>query len=218
MLSHEIKNPLVSIGGFANRLKKKLSSNSPYMPYVDQIVKEVSRLEDIMRGIVSFSNNKFVEFSREDINSIVEEALFVFSDVLRRQGIKIDMNLDKKPAFVMGDRQQLKIAFDNLIVNAIQSMAKGGTLYITTYSTDEWNVVEVSDTGGGIDPQVIGNIFNPFFTTKEHGTGLGLAITYTIIKRHKGVIDVTNNIGVGVTFSVKLPHASRGPRGVKLSG
>ncbi len=205
-LAHEIKNPLISIGGFAGRLARKLPHDSPYMPYVKNILNEVERLDEIMKGIVSISKREEPKFYREDINSIVNESLDFFNEVCRIHDIKMIKRGDREPIYAMVDRAQLRVAFDNLISNAIQSMEKGGILKINTYKKDRWVVVEISDSGGGIEPGVEKNIFNPFFTTKEDGTGLGLAITNTIVKKHGGRIDLKNEIGVGATFSVRLPH------------
>jgi signal transduction histidine kinase len=211
-LAHEIKNPLVSIGGFASRLKKKIEPDSPLLFYVDYILNEVARLEELMDGILGYTMDKGVIFSTEDVNTIVEEALSFFSEAFHNHKIEIIKGFTPEPLSVMSDRQQLKIALDNLIANAIQSMEGGGTLTVQTSSTEDWVVVDVTDSGGGIDPRLIGNIFNPFFTTKKYGTGLGLDITHKIISKHKGHIDVENHVGQGVTFSVKLPNVESGSK------
>jgi nitrogen-specific signal transduction histidine kinase len=217
-LAHEIKNPLVSIGGFASRLKKKIEPDSPLLFYVDYILTEVARLEELMDGILGYTMDKGVIFSTEDVNSIVEEALSFFSEAFHNHKIEVIKGFTPEPLSVMSDRQQLKIAFDNLFANAIQSMEGGGILTVQTLRTEDWVVVDVTDNGGGIDPRLIGNIFNPFFTTKKYGTGLGLDITHKIISKHKGHIDVENHVGQGVTFSVKLPHVERAPRALESAG
>lgn len=208
-LAHEIRNPLMSIGGFAKRLQQQLNSESPHVVYVERIVKEVERLEKLMDGIVRFSNKSGYEFSFEDINNIIEEAAQFFEDEFKRNGITVKRDMALHMPKIETDRQQLKLAFNNLMANAIQAMVKGGTLTIQTRYEDNWMVAEVSDTGGGIDPKIMSNIFNPFYTTKETGTGLGLAITHTIVTNHKGIIEVNNNMGVGVTFVIKLPAAKQ---------
>jgi signal transduction histidine kinase len=205
-LAHEIKNPLVSVGGFASRLKKKLEPDTPLMVYVDYIVKEVASLENIIDGILAYAADKGPVFSKEDINLIISEALTFFSETLRDHKIRVVKGLSSVPSTVLADRHQLKIAFDNLIANAIQSMDEGGTLTITSAGTKHWVVVDVSDSGGGIEPGLLDSIFTPFFTTKKFGSGLGLDITRKIISKHSGHIDVANNDGKGVTFTVKLPR------------
>ena len=216
-LAHEIKSPLVSIGGFAKRLSQQMNLDSPHMSYVDRIVKEVSRLEKLMDGIVHFSKDESYVFLSEDINIIIEEAVAFFEDDFKRNGIAVVKELSLHVPKIDVDRQHLKLVFNNLMTNAIQAMEKGGTLTIQTYQEGSWIVTEIHDTGGGIDPNIISNIFNPFYTTKETGTGLGLAITHSIITNHKGIIEVNNNIGVGVTFVIKLPLSDKEGRILKAS-
>lgn len=206
-LAHEIRNPLMSIGGFAKRLQQHPNADPSHIVYVERIVKEVERLEKLMDGIVRFSNKSGYELSFEDINGIIEEAAQFFEDEFKRNRITVKREMTLDMPKIETDRQQLKLAFNNLLANAIQAMTRGGILTIQTRYEDNWVVTEVSDTGGGIDPKIMSNIFNPFFTTKETGTGLGLAITHTIVTNHRGIIEVNNNMGVGVTFVIKLPPA-----------
>ncbi|MBI5237796.1 MAG: hypothetical protein HY887_05170 [Deltaproteobacteria bacterium] len=206
-LAHEIRNPLVSIGGFAVRLKKKLAPGSPALKYAEQILSEAERIEEIINGAVRFLKDSAPDLRPGDINGLLDEAIGVFEDDLNTQGINVVKNYSGAPITVLVDREQLKIAFDNLIANAIQSMKGGGTLTVATSSAHGWAIAEITDSGGGIDPKIIGYIFNPFYTTKAAGTGLGLTITNSIIMRHKGVIEVINKIGAGATFSVRLPYA-----------
>lgn len=206
-LIHEIKSPLMSLGGFASRLRKKLEPGSPLLVYSDYIVKEVRRLEGIINDILSYTEEKEAIFEGEDVNSIISEVLTFFSDAFKRNNIEVVTVFTSKPLPVMADRQHLKIAFDNLVANAVQSMESGGKLAVSTSGTKNWVVVNVTDSGGGIKPELVETIFDPFFTTKKLGTGLGLDITRRIITKHEGCIELKNTPGRGVTFSVKLPHA-----------
>lgn len=205
-LAHEIRNPLISIGGFAGRLKKHLGPGSPGIPYVEQVLKEVGRLEKLMNGVTSFVKDSAVNLKPDDLNGIIDEVLRLFEDEFAAHGIKVERVFSDGVVGVAADREQLKIAFDNLIVNAIQSMEHGGVLRLSTSLEGGRAVASVADSGGGIEPRNLGYIFNPFFTTKTHGTGLGLPITNSIILRHKGAIEVENNPGIGVTFRVILPY------------
>ncbi len=221
-LAHEIKSPLVSLGGFASRLKKKLEPGSPLLVYADYIVKEVRRLEGIINDILSYTEEKEAIFEGEDVNSIISEVLAFFSDAFKRHNIEVVTGFTSKPLLVMADRQHLKIAFDNLVANAIQSMEGGGKLAVSTSRTKDCAVTDITDSGGGIEPALVETIFDPFFTTKKLGTGLGLDITRRIITKHKGRIEIDNKPGRGVTFSVKLPHALKvrgavGARGARKS-
>lgn len=209
-LAHEIKSPMVSIGGLAARVKKKLSEDSPLKGCVDSLVQEVGKLEKVMNGMMRFLQDSTPELELDGINRILEETLGIFASDIEDKDISVERDLGRGRLEVMADREQLKIAFDNIISNAIQSMAKtgrGGTMRLSTRLEDDTVVVEFSDTGGGIAPENLESIFNPFFTTKEGGTGLGLAITNSIVMRHGGSIDIENNYGTGVTFRVRLPRA-----------
>jgi len=213
-LAHEIRSPLISIGGFTARLRKKLRAGDSALRYVVRIESETARLESLMNGMVRFLKDTPVELASSDVNEILEDALGFFAEDLAVHAISVDRRLHKGPLRVRADRVQLKIAFDNLIVNAIQSMDSGGTLFIRTEGAGGHVVVTFSDTGGGIAPRDLQNIFNPFFTTKSCGTGLGLPITKSIITRHNGSITVVNKAGVGASFSLRLPEAREdGPEG-----
>jgi signal transduction histidine kinase len=105
-----------------------------------------------------------------------------------------------------GDREQLKQAFLNLVLNALQAMPEGGTLTIGTETTDGQLRIRFTDTGQGIPQENLERIFNPFFTTRQEGTGLGLAITHRIVQGHGGRIEVQSRLGAGTTFTVVLPY------------
>jgi len=204
MLAHDIRNPLLSIGGYAARLKAHLDGDSDGLAYVNSMLGCVQRVERLMDGMVRFINDSVVELRPEDMNDIVEEAVRVFEDTVVEHGIELVKDLQEGALPVMADRDQLKIAFDNIIANAIQSMDKGGRLRVSTSRSGEKVVVRVADNGGGIEPGNLARIFIPFFTTKKRGTGLGLPITSAIVARHLGSIDVDNRVGVGATFIMKF--------------
>ena len=206
-LAHEIRNPLVSIGGFAMRARKHLDRESPALPYIESLVSEIGRVEKLVNGAVRFFREEELVLKPDDVNEILAETLSIFDDDVAARGIKVVKDLGEGPLQVMADREQLKIAFDNIIANAIQSMENGGTLTLQTAKKGALVVAGITDSGGGIDPKHLECIFNPFFTTKKNGTGLGLTITSAIVARHRGTIGVLNNLGVGATFEVKLPWA-----------
>ncbi|MFQ5466244.1 MAG: ATP-binding protein [Thermodesulfobacteriota bacterium] len=211
MLAHEVKNPIISLGAFASKVKKTMDPDSPCVENLEHMLGEIHRVETIINGVIRFIRDNVVELEIEDLNGILDEALDVFADEFDERGIKLVRDYYEEPLPVMSDREQLKIAFDNIISNAIQSIAEchgdgGGALKVSTTRTEDSALIKLSDTGGGIDPDVMGRIFNPFFTTRRRGTGLGLAITNSIILRHRGKIEVDNDPGVGVTFAIKLPY------------
>ncbi len=208
-VAHEIKNPLVSIGGYTRRLHKKLDNGLYEKRYTDAIIKEVDRLEGILSDILYFSKASKVVFEKFDVNRIIEETLTGMKDELRSQGIEVEKSLDGNLPEIPCDYQEIKQVFINLLTNARDAMGGGGRLTVKTFPFSQedrdYICIEIRDTGGGIPSEVLHNVFNPFFTTKGWGTGLGLAICHRIVDGHRGVIEVNNDPGRGVTFTVKLP-------------
>jgi PAS domain S-box-containing protein len=200
--AHEIRNPLVSVGGFAKRLEKKLEGN--LREYAAIIVKEVSRLEGILKEILGFV--KEVRLSREQINfnAIVTDVLKLMATDIKDRGIILEREYGASPDIFV-DPNRVKEAIVNIISNAIQSITGSGSIFIRTYTDRNDAVLEIEDTGSGIPPQDQAFIFNPFYTTKASGTGLGLAITHRIIQEHNGRIEVESQVGKGTIFRVYIP-------------
>jgi signal transduction histidine kinase len=209
-MAHEIRNPLVSIGGFARRIAKLVEEKSPLKGYVEVIQEEVTRLEKLLREILDFTGENLSYYGDHDLAKLIEDTLVLVQRDLAASKIKVVKEYAELPRLHCDDRQ-MKQVFYNLFQNALQAMPQGGTLTIRTYPLEKpdglYEAVAISDTGGGIALEVLHNIFNPFFSTKDYGTGLGLAIAQRIISRHYGQIEVNNEIGKGVTFIVSLPVA-----------
>ncbi|MFQ5900983.1 MAG: ATP-binding protein [Thermodesulfobacteriota bacterium] len=239
-LAHEIRNPLVSIGGFVRRLGKELEQidlrngfhlktgkghlevgaihEGALQEYLDRIKGEVLKLESVLNDVLNFSKEGQPCFRTEDLNLIIQKTLETLEEELNRVGINLVKELSSDRLFIKGDEHMLNHVFLNLISNSLQAMEGGGTLTIRSFSLfqdgREWVVAEVEDTGGGIEPDALKNIFNPFFTTKDHGTGLGLAVTHDMVINHQGLLEVKNNINKGVTFVIKF-HAYKGAADMK---
>ncbi len=216
-ITHEIKNPLVSIGGFARRLDRNLQENSPEKKYMRIVLKEVKRLEHILNETLSFSRESVTSMSPQDINRIIEETLSILEGELTDRQITVKKKLSGTLPPLLSDPQQIKQVFLNLFLNAVQAIGQKGVLSVKTskgkQQQREFIQMEVTDTGGGIDRESLDNIFNPFFTTKQSGTGLGLAITHKIIRQYGGDIEVINRPGIGATFLVRFPIVeSKSPR------
>ena len=208
-IAHELKNPLVSIGGFARRLGKKLPSGSTEWEYAETIVREVKRLEKLLTEILAFSKKSTISHVDCNIRDIIEDALTIVAPTLEESRIKVIKHYPRSKVTFLGDCEQLKQVFLNLFLNAQEAMKSGGKLEITASVTRIDGIkaasVMVADTGGGIQPEVLHNIFNPFYTTKETGTGLGLPIANRIVTNHGGKIRVNNHAGAGVEFTVTIP-------------
>ncbi|MBW2091297.1 MAG: GAF domain-containing protein [Deltaproteobacteria bacterium] len=208
-MAHEIRNPLVSIGGFTRRILKSIDEDSPIKPYIKVIIDEVTRLEKTLRDVLEFSKDTQGHYTWNTVNEVAEEALYLLKRDLVEGEVEVVKELQDNLPSVYMDKRQIKHVFFNLFLNAFQAMEKGGTLTVRTYSTqlEELPAVacEVTDTGPGIPPEVMPNIFNPFFTTKDTGAGLGLSIVLKILTRHHGEINVFNKEEHGASFIVKLP-------------
>lgn len=208
-IAHEIKNPLVVIGGFTKRLAKKVNLSQTENRYANIIVDEVARLESILNDVLNYVKEPTNVLDECDINSCIEEILYLFTSDGSWEHIEIKKELDPSLPRILCDTQQIKQVFINMLLNSYEAMNGKGEIIIKTRAVapdeKEEVMISISDTGGGIDPSIIGNIFNPFFTTKERGTGLGLAISNKIVKNSGGRIEIENIVGRGVTFIVYLP-------------
>ncbi|MBI5739406.1 MAG: GAF domain-containing protein [Nitrospirae bacterium] len=201
-VAHEIRNPLISIGGFARRLEKKLSDDSS--EYARIIVNEVSRLENILKEILGFVKSSRVNKVRMNINDLVNNITdFIAPLIFEKQNTMIK-ELSDAPLMAAIDPDRIKEALLNIITNASQA-TDNGTITIRTRLEDNEAVIELSDNGCGIRPEDLKNIFNPFFTTKPQGTGLGLAVTHKIIQEHNGKVKVESVWGSGAVFRIYLP-------------
>ena len=220
-VAHQIKNPLVSIGGFARRLDRSIQGEAPERRYAQTIIVEVARLESILNNILDYTRADKPVFRECDLREVLEDSLSMISEGLDGGEIKLVKEFDGETPKITGDPQQLKQAFFNLIANARQAMGGEGTLSLRVYPlarNDSSNVrVEVKDTGKGIEPENLHHIFNPFYTTKESGSGLGLPIVHRIVTSHQGLIEVDNQPGKGVNFIVTLP-VIREENGKRVNG
>jgi len=208
-IAHEIKNPLTSIGGFARRLDRTLPEESQEKKYSQTIFKEVSRLEKILNDLLNYTRDESLAFKELDLRDVLEESLSMMAEEIRSRRIQLVKEYGEEIPKVMGDSHQLKQTFFNLINNACQAMKEKGTLFLRVHSFSKngssYIKVEVEDTGHGIDPENLHNIFNPFYSTKESSLGLGLPIVHRMITSHRGQIEVDNHPGKGVNFIVTLP-------------
>lgn len=214
-VAHAIRNPLTSIGGFARRLDKRLTPGSKEKEYAEVIISEVDRLERILRDVLTFSRERKFCMEAHDINEVLKESLLLYSDICKEQSIRVEEEFDTTLPGVLIDRDQVREAISNLLSNAVDAMPSGGILRVKTYMSREHDVnyvvVEVSDTGPGIEEEKLNIIFEPFYTTKKigTGTGLGLSICRRIIDEHHGLIRVVSGPGKGTSFRLFFPYQDK---------
>jgi signal transduction histidine kinase len=218
-VAHELRNPLVSIGGFSQRLARQTFEDPKAKEYANIIAREVKRMEEMLGNILAFSKKQLVCLEDCNIKAVLQEVFDLEYDHCHRQNIELVSDLQKTLPNILGDYRQLRQVFLNLMINARQVMSDGGVLTVSarsgTLSGDKAVVVEFEDMGGGISPEVMRNIFNPFFSTFDKGTGLGLSISHRIVAHHHGEIEVINS-EQGARFIVSLPVVQ--PASMKSEG
>ena len=202
---HEINNPLGTITIYTHLLLKGLEKDDPRREDVELILSEANRTKEIVQGLLSFARETKLRPGPTNINELLEDVLGLLVNQSLFHNIKIKKSFFQNLPTIFADATQLKQVFLNIILNAAQAMEGKGNLVISTIQEKKQIKVKIQDTGPGIPPEIMGKLFNPFFTTKEKGTGLGLAISYGIIERHSGKIDIETKLGNGSTFIVSLP-------------
>lgn len=211
-MAHEIKNPLASIKGLTQVLHENLNDPGFLGKYSEIVPRQLDRINRIVEDLLDFGRPKGLTVSEVRVDKVLEDVLKLVENQCCKSSIEIVREFESVPS-IPADAERLSQAFMNVILNATQAMPNGGTLKIknhpdfigTKIKSDEFIIIEISDTGEGIPEERLPNIFDPFYTTKEGGSGMGLAVTYRIIKEHGGEIEVASEAGKGATFKICLP-------------
>jgi signal transduction histidine kinase len=204
-VSHEIKNPLIAIGGLAQQLKRSANLGDREKGKLDLMAKEVSRLERMLIEVRDFTRPTTPRKTKGAIHPLIREVLILMKPVFTDQKIEILEDLDPQLPEFEFDPEQIKQVLLNLIKNAAEAMTDGGRLGVKTYRLEQNVMVEISDTGKGISPEHLSSLFRPYFTTKKKGTGLGLAVSYKLVQDHNGDIRVNSEVNQGTRVVVQLP-------------
>lgn len=208
-VAHEIRNPLVTIGGFARSILRTLGPDHRSTKAAQIIVDEVARLEKILASVMDFTKPSTPWYAVTDIHQVLDQTLTLLTEQIESNNIAVvrDYGPDITPLQV--DPEQMKQAFLNVLKNAAESIERQGRITISTRREDREVRISIQDTGKGMPPEVIKKLFSPFFTTKEDGTGLGLAVTQKIIENHNGRITVSSKSNIGTVFNIFLPLPSK---------
>lgn len=203
-ITHEIKNPLMVIGGFAEQLIRR-ASDEKIREKLLIISKEVGRLEQLLKELREFYTPGRPAKESVDLADLVREVTLLLGDACTRQGVQVTVSADE-PLRVRGDRHKLKQVLLNVIKNAIEAMPEGGALAVYGLRSGDRVRVSVADTGTGIAPEDLSRVFFPFFTTKREGTGLGLTISKGIVEDHEGgSLELRPREGGGTVCEIELP-------------
>ncbi len=216
-LAHEIKNPLstikINLKLTAEELEASEKNNHSFARALRKLAviqKEADRVEQILDGFLRYLDRGELQVENADINELLSDMVDFYSPQATSRSITIRLGLSDKPLVCKVDMDMLKQAILNLFINAQQAMSDGGELIIRTASQEGNAVIELSDTGIGIEPEKLANIFDAFYSSRPQGSGLGLATTKKIVEAHNGTIAVNSEPGKGTSFTIKLPLAESG--------
>lgn len=225
-IAHEIRNPLGSIELFSALLRKELESESRSMPLLAHISAAIESMNTILSNLLEYTRSKPIEIKENfDLHDFFRDMLDFSRHLLEFNNVQLKTELLATNTRIRGDHELLKQVFNNLFMNAIQSMLEPGAITISTRNLltrnatlisrfnqlggaqESLHLIEVcfEDTGVGMSPEIKQKIFDPFFTTKERGTGIGLAIVNSILEAHSAVIDVESEVDQGTRFTIYFP-------------
>jgi signal transduction histidine kinase len=204
-VAHEIRNPVMTIGGFAQRIKRELSDNHKLTNYVNIIIEETARLEHLVRQVREFADVQTANLTPEKVTYPLREALKRFEPLAQNLGVKITTAIDRDLPPTKLDPGQMVIALSNVLENALESMPHGGTLTIKAERNDNYIAIKIEDTGCGIEPEQLDAIYDPFVTSKTRGAGLGLTMVHQVVMNHHGEINMSSQLNKGTRVTIRLP-------------
>ncbi|HRI21956.1 MAG TPA: ATP-binding protein, partial [Panacibacter sp.] len=207
-IAHEVKNPLTNINLAAEQLKELVAPGQESDMLFDMMVRNGNRINQLVSDLLNSTKVSELKVNTVSINELLDEALERAKDRIELTNVKVEKNYTPGTCNVSVDKEQIKIAFLNLIVNAVEATEPGtGKLNLKTENRFNKCVVTIADNGKGIEEEDLQKLFEPYFTGKPKGTGLGLTHTQTIILNHKGSIYVDSKPGKGTTFEITLDFA-----------
>lgn len=205
VLAHEIRNPLGSIRGTAEILKDDYPIGTPKHEFIEIQIKETERLNNVVEDFLRMARQQPLEMKSCSVVEEIETIIKLTESQAKAALVRVKQDLTDKAITVNGDKEKLRQAFLNIMINAIQAAPENGVVTVTAAIDQFGCKISFSDDGEGIDPHNLKKIFEPFFTTKHNGTGLGLAITKKIIEGHGGSLEVESEPGRGTKVTVTIP-------------
>ena len=211
-LAHEIKNPLSTVQLNLQLLQEDLTPDSQaygrIINRLNLVQRETSRLGDILDDFLKYAGKLELNRQPVDLNLLVEELVDFFTPQAQVNRVQARWKPSAAPVIANVDAKLIKQAVLNLMLNAVQAMSakNGGELILSASAGEDESIIDVIDTGGGIPPEALANIFDPYYSTKKGGTGLGLPMSQRIAEEHGGKIVVSSEVGKGSDFRVRLPN------------
>lgn len=208
-VAHEVNNPLDGLQNAVRILQRSHGQNAQSRDLLELMDSGLRRIERIVQRLLGLARPALPQIEPVGVEDVLDDALLFVQPRLNRDGIRVERELPAELLRVQADHMQLAQVFINLMLNAADAMPDGGRLTIAGRRDAGGGraVLEISDTGAGINPTDLPRVFEPFYTTKPQGTGLGLAVVARIIEGHQGHIDVRSRVGEGTVFTITLPAA-----------
>lgn len=206
---HEIRNPLSIIAMSVEYLVARIDKDDPRRPFADAILRKVEKIEALVKNLVKFGRRQEMKFKPCEANKLVSQVLELITPKCEQLNINPVHELSTENPVVTADADLVEEVLLNLFNNAIDAMPEGGTLTVRTRSDNDNVIIDVCDTGMGVEPEEKDKIFLPFYSKKKGGTGLGLAISKRIISEHNGKIWVENSFPGGAVFRILIPQRQK---------
>ena len=210
-IAHEVRNPLTNINLATEQLHNEVPANEDVSLLLQMISRNSNRINQLINDLLDSTKTSELQYTNTSINNVLNESLELATDRIDLKHIKVIKNFEKDIYPVLIDQEKIKIAFLNIIVNAIEAMDDYGTLSLFTESKSQLCMVKISDTGRGLAKEDLARLFEPYFTTKEKGKGLGLTNTQNIILAHDAHINVESEPGKGTSFTISFTVAKEMP-------
>src|SRR5690242_11989191 len=206
-VAHEVRNNLVPVSLYTSLLRRRLSTDSGSLDILSKIEAGFTALEATVSDLLSFTAHRQPQWQTFLVCDLVNEVCESLEPQLEAQMIDVDIDVPPN-TLLSADREMIRRAVLNLVLNAIDVMKDGGTLVITSYENARGFELEVADSGPGLSDEVKRKAFEPFYSTKQNGTGLGLAIVYHVAEAHGGTVSAMNCPEGGAAFTIKIPRRS----------
>jgi signal transduction histidine kinase len=204
-VAHEVRNSLVPVSLYMSLLRRRLSDDSDNLDILAKIEAGFTALDATVNDLLNFTAHRNPQWQTFLVGDVVSEVCESLEPQLEAQ--MIDVDIDVPPNTLMtADREMIRRALLNLVLNAIDVMPEGGSLVITSYDSPRGIELEVADSGPGLTDEVKRRAFEPFYSTKQNGTGLGLAIVYHVAEAHGGTVTAQNCPEGGAAFTIKIPR------------
>jgi len=205
-VAHDIKSPLVAIGGLTSQVHRRMSADDPARSKLEMVMRQTARLDMLVKDMLAFARPLQLEKIPADINKLIAEVLVVASETAGRLNIQIKDRLATDLPRLAIDCHRMHQAVLNLVINAVDASSEGETVTIHTARGNKNIIIEVMDRGPGVSPEIEKEIFKPFVSSKKEGTGLGLSIVKKVVEAHAGILSFHNNGQRGATFRISLPE------------